>query len=359
MQGPADLSTAVPPPPRPSLAPPREIRRSMNFALFLASVAWYTCARALAGSAASGFGVRFGLADYQPLMRSLCLLFLVVSGLLFLQVLERGTTSPRAAFGLPERLTSGREWATGAALGWGLSVASVLPLVLTRNLSVQVWMAPRAFLLMGIGLASLAASTLAIVLALYGFGLQRLIESIGSTRATLAVIGVVAIHASLTSTPAGTADGARIVVAILSALLLCVCWVRTRAAWAGWGVYFAWATSTALLFGLPVGGRTDYMSVIGSRAFGPVWLSGGDYGPTDAAFSIILLLAAIAVLVRITDDFAWEYTRRPIVAAGYPVDIPPPAAHAEVERTEAAKPPALVQILPATPPPPPAPGREP
>lgn len=358
MQGPGDLSTAVPPPPRQGLVPPRDIRRSMNFALFLASVAWYTCARALAASAAEGFAFRFGLADYQPLMQAVCLLFLVFSGLLFLRVLERGSVSPRAAFGLPQRLTSGTEWTTGAALGWGLSVASVLPAVLTRNLGVQLWVAPRAFLLASIGLASLAASTLAIVLALYGFGLQRLIEAIGPTRSTFVVMAVVAIHASLTSTPAGTADGARILVAILAALLLCLCWIRTQAVWVGWGVYFAWAASTALLFGLPIGGRLDYMSVIGSRAFGPVWLTGGDYGPMDAAFSIVLLLVAIAVLVRITDDFAWEYTRRPIIAAGYPVDVPPPAAHTEVEKTEVARTPTLVQILPAPPPPPAVTDRE-
>jgi hypothetical protein len=54
------------------------------------------------------------------------------------------------------------------------------------------------------------------------------------------------------------------------------------------------------------------------------------------------------VLYRITRDFAWNYTHRPIMPAGYAVTIAPPAAHAAMEEA-AVKAPALVQILPVTP----------
>ena len=61
-----------------------------------------------------------------------------------------------------------------------------------------------------------------------------------------------------------------------------------------------------------------------------------------------MLAIGVVVLVRVTRDYEWEYTHRPIIAGGYPVDVAPPAAHTAMEQE--AKPPALVQILPVEPP---------
>jgi hypothetical protein len=105
---------------------------------------------------------------------------------------------------------------------------------------------------------------------------------------------------------------------------------------------------TAALFGLPLAGDNSFGSVVDMRAFGPAWLTGGSYGPAAAAFSILVLIAAIPVLVRVTDDYAWEYTRPAIVSGGYDVTIAPPAAHIAMENAAQASPPALVQIQPAT-----------
>jgi hypothetical protein len=54
------------------------------------------------------------------------------------------------------------------------------------------------------------------------------------------------------------------------------------------------------------------------------------------------------VLVRVTRDWAWYYTYKPIEPGGYPMDVAPPPAHIEME-SKAASAPALVQILPVTP----------
>jgi hypothetical protein len=105
-----------------------------------------------------------------------------------------------------------------------------------------------------------------------------------------------------------------------------------------------------ILFGLPISGISDFTSIVETRAVGHRWLTGGEYGPEGAAFTAIVLLIGIIILVRTTRDYAWEYTYVPIVAAGYPVEAPVPAAHAAME--EQARPPAavsLVQILPSTP----------
>jgi len=61
------------------------------------------------------------------------------------------------------------------------------------------------------------------------------------------------------------------------------------------------------------------------------------------------VVVGIVVLVRVTDDYAWNYTRAPIIPAGYDVTIAPPAAHVAMEQAAAVNPASLVQILPATP----------
>lgn len=348
----ASATTAVPPPPPPGSTGPRQRPRSLQFASFVAAISWFLCAHLLSQSAASGLALRLDLADFQPLLEALFLLFLLVCGVSLLRTIEQRRAPLRLTLGLPRRATSRAEWATGAAIGWGLAVACVLPMALARDLNVQLWFAPRAFQLLAISLLALAVATLAQALGVYGYALQRLIDATGPVRATLIIVALSAIYAGFTPTAQGTPDGTRILVAMLFSTIFCICWFRTHGLWLLWGLHFSWVASTTALFGLPLGSDTAFASVVDTRATGPAWLTGGGYGPAAAAFSILFLIAAIPVLVRVTDDYAWNYTHPPIIPGGYDVTIPPPAAHTAMEEAQADRPvnPAsLVQILPVTP----------
>jgi hypothetical protein len=138
-----------------------------------------------------------------------------------------------------------------------------------------------------------------------------------------------------------------VLITMFAGVLLSVAWLRTHGLWLPWGLHFAWNASMAILFGLPVSGIIDFSSVVQTRAVGPTWLTGGDYGPEGAFFTLVVLAIGIVVLVLVTRDYAWNYTHKPIVAAGYPMDVPPPEAHTAMEQE--AKPVSLVQILPTTP----------
>ena len=89
--------------------------------------------------------------------------------------------------------------------------------------------------------------------------------------------------------------------------------------------------------------------MVQTRAFGPLWLTGGNYGPEGAVFTVFVLLIAVVVLIRITRDYAWDYTHRPIVAGGYAIEVQPPAAHVAMEQEAKPAAASLVQILPVTP----------
>jgi hypothetical protein len=223
-------------------------------------------------------------------------------------------------------------------------------MVLTRSLNVHLWTDPRAFELLGVSVATLLVATLAHTLGRVGYGFQRLIEATGPVRATLILVALAAMKAYVTQTPFGTPDGTRLLVTMLGMFLLCLCWFRTHGLWLAWGLHFAWAASTAVLFGLPLGGESSFSSVVDTRAAGRLWITGGDYGPMAALFSVVVLIAAIPVLIRATGDYAWSYTHPPIIPAGYDVTIPPPAAHVAMEQAaQPVNPASLVQILPATP----------
>jgi hypothetical protein len=202
--------------------------------------------------------------------------------------------------------------------------------------------------MLSISAATLALLILSKVLVLYGYGFQHLIEGTGPVKATAILVAIVTADAILSASPYGTPDGSRVLVSALGALLLCLCWLWTRGLWMGWGAWFGWAASTALIFGLPLGPAASYASVVDARAVGPIWLTGGEYGSSASGLLVLLLLAAIPLLVRITDEYAWRYTRRPIVPAGIPVDIPAPTAHAAMEEPAPA-PTSLVQIQPIAP----------
>jgi membrane protease YdiL (CAAX protease family) len=320
--------------------------RMLQLALFVTSLVWIVCAHSLASSAANGIALRFLLPSGRPLLSSLFFLFLLAVGFSMLQALSKGPSSLREVLGLPKRPTASREWALGAAIGWGCIVLAVLPMAVAGSLQVDLWASPRSFWLAILNLAAIAVSSLAEEVAFRGFPFRRLITAVGPTAATIFLsvffgfVHVFNAGATLTS----------VLITILAGILLSVAWLRTHGLWLPWGFHFAWNASMGVLFGLPVSGLTDFSSVIQTRAFGRLWLTGGDYGPEAALFTSIVLVLAVAVLVRVTRDYAWNYTYVPIVAAGYAMEAQPPAAHVAMEQqSRPAPPPPLVQILPTTP----------
>jgi uncharacterized protein len=327
----------------------RRSERILQLALFVTSVAWFLAADTVAAHAARGLSERFALNAARPLLTSIFLLFLLAVGFSILQAIAKRPSSLREVLGLPKRPTARREWELGAVLGWGLVVLAVLPMAVLGTLHVYLWMQPRAFSLLLLHLVTLAVAALAEEVAFRGYPFRRLIESVGPVAATIGLSFLFGLGHALNP----GANWTSTLVTMLAGLLLSVAWLRTHGLWLGWGFHFAWNASMGILFGLPISGISDFASIIQTRSFGHLWITGGDYGPEGASFTAIVLLVGIALLVRITRDYAWHYTYVPIVAAGYPMEAPPPAAHVAMEQmaqqgipTPAA---TLVQILPSTP----------
>lgn len=318
--------------------------RSLHFALFAIGLLWLLAARVGAQNAATGIARLFHAEQMLgPVLNALFLVILLVTGFTALNWVATRNGSLRSTNALPSRPTARREWQVGAALGWALSLLAILPAMLIGALHPMFWVSPRAFGLSFLALLTVLFGSLAMELAFRGFLFRSLMGATGPTMAAflLAVIYAFTVTSATTTTPFSFS------VSLLMGILFAMAYLRTRALWLGWGLHFASLAVVGVLFGLPLAGSAELAGLVASEASGPVWVTGGFYGPQGAFLTLVVLLAGMFALYRLTRDFAWDYTHPPIVAGGYPMDIPPPPAHTAMEA--AAPPPPLVQILGATP----------
>jgi membrane protease YdiL (CAAX protease family) len=316
--------------------------RLRSFSWFAIAAIYYLFARQVALRAANGFSS----GDWFPLINNLILLFLLLVGYAGMGYSAQRQQEPLKDMGLVRREGWKREFAIGAAVGWAGVVACVLPIATLGSLVITFWRGGHQYFLLLLNLATIVVMSLAQEVVFRGYAFQRLMDSIGPTLAALFMPLLFAvIHMMNTN-----ATAASVLVAILLGWLLSIAYLRTRALWVPWGLHFAWSASLALLFGLPVSGSVQFSPVISSNTIGPPWLTGGDYGPEGSAIAVLVVLALIVVLVRVTRDYARRYAQPVIVAGGIPVDIDAIAQrqHEVAMGVQAPPPePQLVQIAPA------------
>ena len=137
--------------------------------------------------------------------------------------------------------------------------------------------------------------------------------------------------------------GRNLLFAALAAALFSAAFLRTRAAWLPIGLQVGWTLSLQLLFGAASPYTPPTTGLVQSQIGGPPGLTGGAFGPEASGVAVLILIAALIALFRTTREYAWHYTYQPITAAGYPMDVAPPAEHLQEEQRAAAKAP-LVQI---------------
>ena len=229
-----------------------------------------------------------------------------------------------------------------------LPVALIGGLVITLNNQSFSY----ALTTLGVDFLTLLTASLAAEVLFRGYPFQRLIETTGVTLAMLLVSLLFAID-RMGSEQLSLVN---FLVTFLMGLLLCMAYLRTRALWVGWGFHFAWSASTAILFGLPVSGRTEFSPIISTYTAGPLWLTGGGVGPEGSVVAVLALLVLLIATARATRELRHRWALPEIVGAGIPVDIDGIAKQQHAEGMgpgsvsgDAAQPasPALIQIAPA------------
>ncbi len=318
-----------------NVTPGGRLRAYLQFVL---AVLYFFFARSLAVHSAQGLAGDL----WSPLIAEAMLLFLLVLGYAAMGFWFQRQLHPVGEQGLARRQGWTREFRLGLATGWGIAVVCVLPMVVAGGIAVTFstggsdW----GWLLADTMFYALAA--LAEEVAFRGYAFQRFIDAVGPIGATL---GFAAYYAIVRSMLPGSSR-ASFAVSVALGVVLATAYLRTRALWVGWGINFGWKASRALLFGLAVAGVNNTSPVIQGNPMGPFWLTGGGFGLDGTWIAFAVMLAALAVVFRITRELDFKYNAPEIVAAGVPVDLDAAARaqHEAAMGANHAEAPALVQI---------------
>jgi len=307
---------------------------------FVVAVAFYFMARSVARHAAAG------LANdaWSPLMNQAMLAFLLLVVFAAFGLVFDRQQHPVSEQGLPLRTGWRGEAGLGMVVGWGAAVACVLPLTVIGGIAIVVTTGTSAWGWLVADALFFALAALAEEVAFRGYGFQRFASVVGPLGASL---GFAAFYAIVQAIQPGSShvSGA---VSIVFSLVLSMGYLRTRALWLSWGLNFAWKASRALIFGLAVSGVSSHSPVVEGDPMGPFWVTGGGYGLDGSWVALLVLLALLPILYRITRDLDFRYNAPVIIPGGIPVDLDAAARKQHEAAMGAAEPavPALVQILP-------------
>ena len=127
-----------------------------------------------------------------------------------------------------------------------------------------------------------------------GYAFQRLVDALGAPGAVAisSVLFGLGHLANPSATPLSTAN------TVLAGIVMALGYLRTRGLWFPIGLHFAWNLMLGPIASLPVSGIHLHASLFAVRVVGPVWLTGGDYGPEGGIILTVVCLGGIAWLAR-------------------------------------------------------------
>jgi CAAX protease family protein len=161
---------------------------------------------------------------------------------------------------------------------------------------VSWWSAARSALFI------LAPAALAEELAVRGYLLTTLVEGVGAPFAVAITSVLFAILHLLNPDPTFLSTG----MVALAGLFLAVIRLTTGSLWAAWVAHLAWNLVQAVVLHAPVSGLP--LATPGYRLVdrGPVWVTGGPWGPEGGLAAAAGMLVATFLLVRFVkpDNFA-------------------------------------------------------
>jgi hypothetical protein len=191
-----------------------------------------------------------------------------------------------------------RDFALGLGIGVGAIVIATVPLMLAGAMTysrepgtVGTWTGALARDFTILGVAAAAEEAL-----FRGYPFQVLVRAIGAVAATVLTSALFAFaHAGNPNV-----GGLALLNIGLAGVLLSAAYLRTRSLWFATAVHLGWNWGMASLLDLPVSGITSLETPLYEpRVGGPVWVTGGAFGPEGGIVASLAFLAALAAVLRL------------------------------------------------------------
>lgn len=183
----------------------------------------------------------------------------------------------------------------GSGLAWGTAVISAAALLMFVSRAAHIIIfASRSISSVLFLAAFLLLSSLFEELAFRGYALMCVADSLGPVVAALissALFGF-AHYANPQATLLSSLNTA------LAGVLLATARLRSRALWMPVALHFAWNFSLGAVFSFPVSGFTLGATRLSAPSPGPIWFTGGAYGPEASVLLTLALVVAIPLLLR-------------------------------------------------------------
>ncbi|MCU1284806.1 MAG: protease, amino terminal family [Acidobacteriales bacterium] len=245
-------------------------------------------------------------AVYRPL--HLVLLLIAYSGMV--RLFDRVCRGGLAEQGLNTRLPWLKDIAIGLGIGFALVTLGVIAIAVFGNLETRFEISGRTIPPGLLVLWTLTAAAMLEEVVFRGYPFQRLVDGLSAVdnaihlpygSSAIAVLSLLfgAVHLH---NPHATWLGA--VNTVLIGVLFSIAYLRTRGLWLPFGIHLGWNATLGLLYGLPVSGLTAFSVIVQSRASGPEWLTGADYGLEASATGTAIILLGIALIVKLVPNRA-------------------------------------------------------
>ncbi len=190
-------------------------------------------------------------------------------------------------------------WKSELSLGVGLGtvmmlgVGSLERMLGAAHFSWTIQPAPQVLRSGAILLVMLVGAAANEELSFRGYPFQRLAEATG------AIPAVAVFSALFGSVHLQNPDHSwfSTLNTMLVGVTLAVAYLRTRSLWLPIGLHFSWNFVQGFVLGLPVSGIFLANPLLQAKVSGPVWLTGGGYGPEGGVLTTVVVVLATVYLL--------------------------------------------------------------
>ncbi|MBX9245820.1 CPBP family intramembrane metalloprotease [Actinotalea ferrariae] len=201
----------------------------------------------------------------------------------------------------------GSDLRRGVGIGVLVFVTVIAVIALAGGYRVEGWGSPAtALAFLGLTVAAVATEEL-----IFRGIVQRVLEQRVGTWVALGATA--ALFGGMHLANANATLWGAVAIAIEAGGMLGAAYVLTRTLWLPMGLHLGWNLAVGGIFGTEVSGNATPQGLLDGVTSGPVWLTGGAFGPEGSVVAVVVCSVVTVVLLRLAHRRGRIVLRRRVV----------------------------------------------